>query len=147
MLASKKRMLWIFVVVYAVMVLYITLFSFNTYVYGKATNIVPFASIQLMWRSQSVLLVLKNIVGNLLLFFPFGLLLPLIFSSFQRLKTILFVGFGGSFLIEVIQYQWAKRIFDVDDIILNGLGALLGWLLVMSIRSIHTLIVINSKKG
>ncbi|MBD7965346.1 VanZ family protein [Fictibacillus norfolkensis] len=113
-------------IVYMAVLIKATLFSFNEYAYGKSANLVLFDSIRLMWRSEDDWLILKNIIGNVLLFVPFGLLLPLIYRVFNSWRFIFIFGFGTSFIIEVLQYEYFKRIFDIDDIFLNGMGAMLG---------------------
>ncbi|MCM3733049.1 VanZ family protein [Fictibacillus nanhaiensis] len=113
-------------ILYMAVLIKATLFSFNEYVYGKSANLVLFDSIRLMWRSGDYWLIFKNIIGNIILFLPLGLLLPLIFRVFNSWRIMFVVGFGTSFLIEVLQYEYAKRIFDIDDILLNGLGAITG---------------------
>lgn len=115
----------VFIVYFAVLI-YATLFTFNEYVYGKSANLVLFDSIRLMWRSNDYWLIFKNIIGNVMLFFPLGLLLPLIFRVFNSWRLMFVVGFSTSFVIEVLQYEYAKRIFDIDDILLNGMGAMVG---------------------
>jgi len=76
---------------------------------------------------------LKNILGNMLLLFPFGLLLPILWSKFDNMRTILLISFLFSLGIEIIQllsYYIGNmgRSFDIDDIILNTFGAWLGYL-------------------
>lgn len=115
----------LFIVYFAVLIK-ATLFSFNEYVYGKSANLVLFDSIRLMWRSHDYWLIFKNIIGNVILFLPFGLLLPLILRVFNSWRFMFVLGFGTSFLIEILQYGYAKRIFDIDDILLNGIGAMTG---------------------
>jgi glycopeptide antibiotics resistance protein len=116
----------LFFIVYMAVLIKATLFSFNEYVYGKSANLVLFDSIRLMWRSGDYYLIFKNIIGNIILFLPLGLLLPLIFRVFNSWRLMFVIGFGTSFVIEVLQYEYAKRIFDIDDILLNGLGAMTG---------------------
>jgi glycopeptide antibiotics resistance protein len=111
---------------YFALVIKATLFSFNEYVYGKSANLVLFDSIRLMWRSHDYWLIFKNVFGNVILFLPFGLLLPLILRKFNAWRFMFVAGFGTSFLIEALQYEYFKRIFDIDDIFLNGLGAMTG---------------------
>jgi glycopeptide antibiotics resistance protein len=113
-------------ILYMAVLIKATLFSFNEYVYGKSANLVLFDSIRLMWRSGDYWLIFKNIIGNIILFLPLGLLLPLIFRVFNSWRIMFVAGFGTSFVIEVLQYEYAKRIFDIDDILLNGLGAMTG---------------------
>lgn len=69
-----------------------------------------------------------NIVGNLILLAPLGFLLPLFWRYFDSARrTILFAG-GLSLSIELIQLV-AGGVTSVDDLILNTVGAALGFVL------------------
>ncbi|WP_312092061.1 VanZ family protein [Aminipila sp.] len=65
---------------------------------------------------------------NIILFLPFGFLLPYIWPNFNRLKRIVISGFSFSLLIEISQLLNNRRT-DIDDLLLNTLGALFGYLL------------------
>ena len=72
-----------------------------------------------------------DVVGyflNILLFVPFGILVPLIWTNAKGIRYILISGFSFSLLIEISQ-SFNNRQTDVDDLILNTLGALIGYLL------------------
>ena len=62
-----------------------------------------------------------NLLGNLFLFFPFALFAKLLFPSFKSIFILLFATFF-SLLIEFIQIPM-QRISDIDDVILNVIGA------------------------
>lgn len=70
---------------------------------------------------------------NILLFLPLGMLLPLIWPSLRRLSFTVLSGFSLSLLIEASQLLNNRRT-DVDDLILNTLGALLGYCLFLLLR-------------
>lgn len=63
---------------------------------------------------------------NILLFVPLGFLAPLIFRDCRPLQNTLGLGFGFSLLVEASQIL-SFRATDVDDLIMNTLGALAGW--------------------
>ena len=65
---------------------------------------------------------------NVLLFVPFGLFLPFIGSNIDKLKHTVHSGFSFSLLIEISQL-FNNRRTDIDDLILNTLGTLIGYLL------------------
>jgi len=65
---------------------------------------------------------LKNLLGNLLPFIPFGFLLPI---AYPRIKAF-FKVFAVLF-IEIFQYMTRLGSFDIDDIILNMVGVLSGY--------------------
>jgi glycopeptide antibiotics resistance protein len=68
-----------------------------------------------------------NIVGNIVVFVPLGVLLPRIHGRFRSWQSTLVAALGVSALIEVLQSVGAQRVTDVDDLLLNALGALLGY--------------------
>lgn len=80
-------------------------------------NLVPFS------REMDV-----SYPGNLLLFLPFGWLVPLIWKKWDRLPRVACAALALSFLIEASQLL-NNRFSDVDDLIINTAGALLGYLL------------------
>ena len=73
---------------------------------------------------------LKGIVLNILLFIPFGYLLPEILP--QKKWTwwkVALLGMTGSLVIEVIQLVTRLGFADIDDLMNNTIGALIGYLL------------------
>jgi glycopeptide antibiotics resistance protein len=78
-----------------------------------------------------------NAAGNVLLFFPLGILIPLVWRRL-RFWSGLQIAIAVSCSIELVQYlssAWGSyRLADVNDVILNGLGACLGLGLVFLLR-------------
>ncbi|MDD6203174.1 MAG: VanZ family protein [Lachnospiraceae bacterium] len=70
-----------------------------------------------------------NLFGNVLIFVPFGMLLPMIHKASQNIMVLLANGFLFVLGIEVFQLFSAFGAFDVDDIMLNCLGVLIGGVL------------------
>ncbi|MGL9748053.1 hypothetical protein IGI50_001986 [Enterococcus sp. DIV0170] len=69
---------------------------------------------------------LLNIL-NIIMFVPFGFLLPLIWSQYRALRSVVFLGFEFSLMIELLQL-FNRRATDIDDLLMNTLGALVGFL-------------------
>lgn len=70
-----------------------------------------------------------NIVGmslNILMFIPFGAFLPIYFGRFWKMSTTVLAGTFMSLTIEVLQL-FTFRLTDIDDLIMNTLGTLLGY--------------------
>lgn len=124
--SRRSRLILILSAGYLLFLLSITLFTHNYYTYGRSSNLLPFGSIRLMLESGSILLILKNVIGNMALFVPVGLLFPVLIGQGRAIRTAVFSAFLLSLLIEVCQYLFAARIFDVDDLLLNVAGALVG---------------------
>lgn len=76
--------------------------------------------------------------GNALLFLPFGLLFPFCLSQPSMRKTIIYA-FALSLLVELLQ-PIVSRSFDIDDLINNMLGTVIGYLLYFPTRKISPLL-------
>ena len=85
-------------------------------------NLIPF--LVLMDISKNPL----NFWGNIAMFIPLGALLVMLSSQCQKLQTTLLLGAALSLFIEIMQL-FSYRSTDIDDVILNTCGALIGFLL------------------
>lgn len=94
-------------------------------------NLVLFKEIRRFWVNRESLgaAAYTNILGNVLAFFPFGFILPVITRRMQSGFLITLSGFGFSLLVELLQLVTKVGCFDVDDLLLNTLGAAAGYLL------------------
>ena len=111
-------------------------FTERTYQY----NLIPFHEIRrfLTYRRQlGFAAVTLNLVGNVLAFVPFGLFLPLLVRRVRSMGKTLLLGFEFSLLVEIVQLFSKVGSFDVDDILLNTTGVLIGYLLFDRIRAMH----------
>ncbi|MET9897047.1 VanZ family protein [Streptomyces sp. NPDC006446] len=73
----------------------------------------------------------KQIGGNLLLGVPFGVLLPVVFPKVRGILRVLALTAVVMLLVELVQGALITgRSFDIDDVILNTTGALVGYLLL-----------------
>ena len=73
---------------------------------------------------------------NILLFVPFGLLVPLLWARMDHPAIIVCSGFGFSMLIELSQLLNNRRT-DIDDLLLNTFGALIGYAIFKVILKIR----------
>ena len=80
---------------------------------------------------------LYNAWGNVLLFFPLGIFLPLLWRRL-RFRSVILIAVALSSTVEIVQYvsqAWGSyRLTDVNDVVLNTLGASLGLLVVSMLR-------------
>ena len=94
----------------------------------RTISIIPFKSLLDMINNNiSVTRILENILGNISILIPFGLLLPIVQKD--KSKKIILYGLITSALIEIIQYVFALGSSDIDDLTLNTLGTIIGYLL------------------
>lgn len=70
---------------------------------------------------------LRLVSGNVAVFVPFGLMLPLAVRACRRWWATVAVGLAFSMTIELLQLQIPGRQSDVDDVILNTLGVAIGY--------------------
>jgi glycopeptide antibiotics resistance protein len=78
-----------------------------------------------------------NIFGNVLAFMPYGFLLPLLNKAYRKFYRIAFLSILFSLVIETSQLLLKVGVFDVDDILMNSLGGILGYLIFYSMHSVY----------
>ena len=92
-----------------------------------SANLVPLKTLipQLMGEGNR-LTDIVNLAGNIIPFIPIGLLAPIVFRFLSWQKAVLLgVVIGLSF--EIMEIVFCVGIFDVDDVILNTLGVIIGY--------------------
>lgn len=77
----------------------------------------------------------KNLLGNLVLFLPMGVLLPCIFKNLRRAYKTLSLIMGMVVIAELIQLFTLRGFADIDDLILNTAGAAAGYLIFYLVRN------------
>jgi len=147
--SSNKELLLFFFVVYFIFVLLITLYPLpmtRVKVPGaKGVNFIPFENMlrefsETFRRTKSYMRshAVENIVGNIFLFIPFGILLPLISPKFRSFGKVFLFGLLFSLAIETLQLVSRQlgvyRSVDVDDVILDVVGAICGFIVYRLFR-------------
>ncbi|MFE3671859.1 VanZ family protein [Streptomyces goshikiensis] len=95
------------------------------------SNVRPGHSIDAYLHGTSTFEAVRQLGGNLLLGLPFGVLLPVLLPPARGLVRVAVVTLCLMTLVELIQGALVTgRVFDIDDVILNTTGALLGYLLL-----------------
>ncbi|QDX94042.1 VanZ family protein [Brevibacillus laterosporus] len=93
-------------------------------------NTKPFSTISdyiVHYQNYSATTIFLNLFGNILVFIPLGFLLPILFTRFASVNRVFLFSFMTSLLVEIFQYLFMLGSFDVDDILLNSIGALCGF--------------------
>lgn len=100
-------------------------------------NLIPFLSvfgiIQTSVTNGEPIFAVTNLLGNIAMFIPLGLLLPLLWKRCRRLWKTMLAAFAVSFGIEFVQL-FLTRGTDIDDILLNVVGAMVGYGLFRILR-------------
>ena len=68
-----------------------------------------------------------NIIGNISMFIPTGIIMPILYKRLDRFWKVLLAGAGLSFGIEMIQLLFPGSVTDIDDLILNAAGVAIGY--------------------
>ena len=90
-------------------------------------NLIPFKGIyEIIVYNPNYFLF--NVGGNLIMLYPLGIFIPLLYNNKNNLKDIFKLSLLSTLSIEIIQLLFNVGSFDIDDIILNTLGAVLGYL-------------------
>ena len=147
-----RWILWVIFGIYIIIFLYATLFGHRSgsfysdmtigdYI-ARSVNLVPFKTISLYikWifdgNRYNNYIPLTNLGVNLILLFPMGFFLPNLFDRLRNFIAYLSTNILILALIETIQLITRRGSFDVDDFILNILGAIIGflvWLLTIKV--------------
>lgn len=124
----------VFFVLYACFLIYFLLFS-DWYGRGLRSefsyNLIPFKEIQRFYYNADrigYVTAFGNLAGNILIFVPFGFFTSMGCYRYRFLRSVCF-GFLCSLLVECFQLVTKVGSFDVDDMILNTAGALIGYVL------------------
>lgn len=78
-----------------------------------------------------------NLIGNIVLLISVGLLIPLVYRK-MTWTTALVLAVASGLAIEGMQVLFHVGIFDIDDVILNGLGVLIGyWMFIVLAKKLE----------
>lgn len=137
---TKKRIRlisWVLFVLYILLLIYLLFLSED---YGRKNfvlreyryNLIPFQEICRFWiyrKKVGYFAAFLNLAGNVIGFLPFGFFLPIFGHRFRNGWLIGLLGLSLSLSVECIQLICKVGCFDVDDLILNTLGAVLGYVI------------------
>lgn len=127
---------WILFIIYILLLIY---FLFLSEEYGRKDfaqrdyqyNLVLFQEIRRFWvyrERVGYLAAFLNLAGNVIGFLPFGFILPVIGKRMKNGFLVTVCGFCLSLFVESMQLIFKMGSFDVDDLLLNTLGTVLGYL-------------------
>ena len=80
---------------------------------------------------------LLNLIGNIAMFIPLGVVWPSVFPQLNTHRRTIAAGVGASLCIELLQLPFYARSTDIDDLILNSIGFLLGYGLYWAVRTLR----------
>lgn len=129
--------LYIFFICYLLFLGYILFFS-RTSLFGlfdrerefsRSVNLIPFGSINAYLAGSETAglsgVAFQNVIGNIVIFIPLGVYLPLLKKDRRIIMSFLII-LAVSLCTEIIQWLFGIGATDVDDILLNVFGGLIG---------------------
>ncbi|WP_232223976.1 VanZ family protein [Anoxybacteroides tepidamans] len=101
----------------------------NRETYWHSSNFVPFKTIAfyLFFADVNLDIKVENVAGNVVGFIPFGFFLPLCLKKCPSWLTVLLATMFLSLSYETVQQLFVLGNFDIDDILLNTFGGVLGY--------------------
>ncbi len=135
MLNYKKALILSIFIAYIYLVLNTTIFANFRNVMSSGINLELFNSYRKVLYRFTNSIVWRDITLNILMFVPFGFLLPLLNKVFYKPYVTLMLSFLFTIGIEITQLIIKVGAYDVDDIFNNFLGSIIGYCLVMSFLS------------
>lgn len=139
---NSDRILWLLFGAYCI-ALFLILFVINRFNIGDepyweqvkmSINLVPFRSIYgsvylIIHRTNQYLISheIISLLGNFALFMPFGYFIPRLFGKYRAFIKFILLTFVILLSIETLQVVTLRGCFDVDDILLNLAGAVIGF--------------------
>jgi len=122
-------------IIYLILLCYLLFFSETygrTMDSGYRYNLELFKEIKRFWSNRDILgfrNVVINLAGNIVAFIPFGFFLALLFRIGRNIISCVLVSALFSLVVETVQLYTKVGAFDVDDIFLNAIGGLMGFLI------------------
>jgi glycopeptide antibiotics resistance protein len=141
---NKRRILLVCWVIFYIYILLLSYFLFFSEKFGRDLithnyNLELFKEIKRFFKYREQIGqegFLINIFGNVIAFMPYGFFLPLLNRSYRKLYLIVILCILFSLIIEVAQLLLKVGVFDVDDILMNSLGGILGYFSFLITHSI-----------
>ncbi len=82
---------------------------------------------------------LINFIGNSAMFIPLGIVWPSVFKQLDSHSKVIAAGVGYSLFIEILQLPFFDRVTDIDDLMLNSLGFLMGYGIYLLVNAVKRL--------
>lgn len=79
---------------------------------------------------------LLNLIGNTAMFIPLGIVWPTVFKKLNTPGKVITAGVGVSLTVEILQLPFFDRATDVDDLILNSTGFVIGYGIYLLVKKI-----------
>ena len=93
----------------------------------ESANLIPFKTVKMYIKYYDRINGFENLFGNICAFIPYGVLVPTLFSKIRKPWMIIIHTLWLSLGIEIFQLITHFGAFDIDDILLNCIGGIIGF--------------------
>lgn len=136
----RRIIAWALLLTYSAALIYWMFFGFGRTVHTEGPlryNLEPLRTVRLyfdMSNGVSYSGRMVNLLGNIAVFVPFGILLPLLRTGLRSLLRLTLVSVLCILLLELMQMLLRVGSFDIDDLLLNLIGVWAGYALLRLVR-------------
>ena len=103
-------------------------------VFPFRVNLIPLVNLFDYDSKRDLLL---NVIGNAAMFVPSGIVLPIVYKGLNTHRKAISAGIGISLCIEILQLPFYDRVSDIDDLLLNSFGFIIGYLLYLTAKRLR----------
>ena len=128
---TLRAAIWALFLAYILLMIWLLFLRRTQWVYASY-NAVPLKTVLLYFRlmqsgSVFVRAAIVNLVGNVVMFIPLGLFLPALWPGLRRLGRFVLTVAAAIIAVELLQFLFRLGACDIDDLLLNLVGAALGF--------------------
>ena len=142
---NKKKITTIIWWIYLVLLFVVVIIKFrgsvsdlvnrmHSVAFGAYSNATPFNTMRIQWQHISEGWAQFNLWGNIVPFAPIGFLLPLVFDKLKSFLSLFLISLGIIVFFELFQLVTKLGSCDIDDVILNMLGVVIGYLVLKVVK-------------
>lgn len=141
--ALLMKTIWIVCIFYLITIIRMLFFGNIFHVVrgsSQMVNLTPFKTIKNyfeFYKRTGSYISFANLFGNIILLFPLGVFLPILLKQMRHFYVFIPVSLLIATMIEVIQWKTSTGVADIDDTILNFIGAMAGFVTIRIIQIIY----------
>ncbi|MBR2046276.1 MAG: VanZ family protein [Agathobacter sp.] len=102
-------------------------------IFPPRINLIPFVyMVDYVIFKEAVI----NFVGNIAMFIPIGIIYPIVYKQLNTHAKVIAAGVGFSLCIEILQIPFFDRVTDIDDLLMNSAGYIIGYGIYLLVKAV-----------
>ena len=102
-------------------------------IFPPRINLIPFVHmVDYVIFKEAVI----NFVGNIAMFIPIGIIYPIVYKQLNTHAKVIAAGVGFSLCIEILQIPFFDRVTDIDDLLMNSAGYIIGYGIYLLVKAV-----------